>query len=179
MISSKDIHKALNTILSKELLKNLRSSNIVLFVVCVVTLTIGYGYVIKNTPDKPFVKTEPNMQMNPAQAGATAEEQELSNLLVTKNQPPEMVKCNFSGTYEVTQGKVSSYNGAKCSDFESRTLKYSDITTDCTRYLDPREELFLSCKNPTNPVTKCDGIVLVDVAGKRACEYWVTIQRVY
>lgn len=177
MITSKDIHKVLNTILGKEILKALRYSNNGLSILCVIVLLVGYGYVIKNTPDEPITKIKPNMQMNPARPGATVEAQELSNLLVTHNQSPEMVKCNFSGTYRVTQGSVRSQNGAKCGAFEPRTLKYDNVTAECTQYLDPKQELYLSCKEPSNPVTKCDGIVFVSVAGQRACEYWVTIQR--
>ena len=104
-------------------------------------------------------------------------EQDLSKLLVT-DLTTKIVKCNFTGTYQVTQDYVNAINGASCNDFKPRTLIFDNVISVCSRYLDSNQELFLNCLGTDNPVRKCDGIVVINVAETRACEYWVFIRKI-
>ena len=149
-----------------------------LFVLAMVLIAGAYGFILTRSPSLTVSTSEYDMQRNPAVAGATIEDQELTKLLVASNQSPEISKCNFEGTYQSTQTEVRSHNGAKCHGFESQIIKFNSTTTDCTKFLDPKQEIFLSCINPTNPVTKCDGIVYVNVNGKNACEYFISITKI-
>lgn len=106
----------------------------------------------------------------------TEDEQDLSKLLIT-DLTPKIVKCNFTGTYEVTQDYVTAINGAVCNDFKPRTIIFDNVISVCSKYLDSNQELFLNCSGTDNPVRKCTGVVTVNVAGTRACEYWVSIQK--
>ena len=144
-------------------------------------LLFGSGIALVFTAITSLIITNINSKPEPIQAepvrSPNMDGQDLTALLET-HQTPKIVKCNFTGTYKVEQDIAFSRNGAKCDDFETRTMKLNSVSAECTTFLDPKQELFLSCTNPTNPVTKCNGIVFVYVGGKRACEYWVTIQRV-
>lgn len=182
MINSKTLHKALNTILSEDHLKALRYSNIGLFVLSVIVTIVGYSYAIPKTSEGFYLghpqKTKTTTQASPTQTEISSEDQDLIKLFENKNQPPEIVKCNFSGVYEVTQDSVHPQNGAKCNDFEYRTMRLNYTSTECQRHIGSKQEIYLECKNPTNPVTNCNAIVHVNVAGKSACEYWVTVKRI-
>lgn len=152
--------------------------NFLLLALLCFCIGMAYVFLVTTAPKRTTSVTETLESIpSPTQAGATPEAKELSNLLVPQNPPPELDKCHFDGNYQVTQDNVRS-NGAKCDKFETRTMKLNSVSTECSLFLDPKQELFLSCTNPTNPVTKCNGIVQISVGGKRACEYWVTIQRV-
>jgi hypothetical protein len=153
--------------------------NTLLFGLMLIVIGTAYGFLMTKAPKRTSSVVVETLESipNPTQPGATPEAKELSNLLVLQNPPSELDKCHFNGSYQVTQDNVRA-NGAKCDKFETRTMKLNSVSTECTTFLDPKQELFLSCTNPTNPVTKCNGIVFVTVGGKRACEYWVTIQKV-
>lgn len=152
----------------------MRNGNIILFIASLIIIGIGYGYVLQHAPSITVSTKKPSQP--PGES--ISEKQDLIKLLETKNQNPEMMECNFSGTYEVTQDSAHSHNGAKCNDFEYRKINLNNITTKCQGHIDSKQELFLNCKPGPNPVTKCDGIVNVSSDNKRACEYWVTVSRV-
>jgi hypothetical protein len=152
--------------------------NTLLFILMLAIIGAVYSFLITRAIKRTSSVTETLESIpSPTQPGATPEAKELSSLLTPQNPPSELIKCHFDGNYQVTQDNVQS-NGAKCDKFETRTMKLDSVSTECSLFLDPKQELFLSCTNPTNPVTKCNGIVQISVGGKRACEYWVTIQRV-
>ena len=118
-----------------------------------------------------------NTDNNQSQDTSDKVEGDLSKLLITDS-TTKIVKCNFTGTYQVTQDFVSSINGASCNDFKPRTLTFDNIISACSRYLDSNQELFLNCSSAENPVHSCTGVVTVNVAGTRSCEYWVFIKRI-
>lgn len=114
---------------------------------------------------------------NQSQSTSDKVERDLSKLLITDS-TTKIVKCNFTGTYQVTQDYVNSINGASCSDFKPRTLTFDNIISACSRYLDSNQELFLNCSSADNPVHSCNGTIMVNVSGTRACEYWVFIKKI-
>lgn len=145
----------------------------------------GLGIAVAFTAGTSFLVTKINnnpesIQAEPIQAEPvnppTLNGQDLTALLET-HQTPQIVKCNFTGTYKVTQLIVFPKNGASCDDLEPRILTYDNLISVCSRYLDSNQELFLNCESSDNPVSNCDGVILINVNGIAACEYWVKINR--
>jgi hypothetical protein len=144
-------------------------------------LLFGSGIALVFTTITSLVITNINSKPEPIQVepvhSPTIEGQDLTALLET-HQTPKIVKCNFTGTYKVEQDIAYSRNGAKCDDFEPRTITYNNVIAPCSGHLDPNRELFLHCITDNNPVRTCNGVVSINVDGTDACEYWVNIKKI-
>lgn len=146
--------------------------NTFVFGLCIVTI-VSYTLLVFFNRD-----SDTNSQSNQTQPDSTTDEKDLSKLLST-DQNPKIVKCNFTGTYQVNQDFILSKNGAKCNDFETRQIPYDNVISPCSGFLDPHQELFLNCDYTNNPVRSCDAVTSVKVeGGVAACEYWLKIKKI-
>lgn len=148
--------------------------NIILFGLCIAVIAI-YTFLQFKILENSSNSKEPNASI---ESKLPTPEKDVSKLLET-DQSPKIVKCNFTGTYQVVQDYVLTKNGAKCNEFETRKITYDNVITACSGFLDPRQELFLNCDYNNNLVRNCTGVTSVKVEGGiAACEYWVTIKKI-